>query len=161
EKRLNPPPPNLNSQPAWFDRSGKQISSAGPEGEYRNIALSPNGKYLAFERSTPNVADIWVLDIEKGLSSRLTSDHAANVHPVFSPDGQTIAFSSVRGAKIGIYEQKFGTFEAARLLLDTRGVSSPTDWSRDGHYLLFSSTFGAGKDEHIWTIPLSGEKKPQ
>ncbi|HEV2985842.1 MAG TPA: protein kinase, partial [Vicinamibacterales bacterium] len=72
-----------NSQLAWFARTGKQLAPVGPRGEYGTVQLSPDGKNIAFERG----GDIWVLDIQTGVTSRLTTDPARDAYPVWSPDG--------------------------------------------------------------------------
>ena len=40
------------SQLVWIDRNGKQLAETGPAGEYRNLELSPDSKYAAFDRGT-------------------------------------------------------------------------------------------------------------
>jgi Tol biopolymer transport system component len=145
------------SQLAWFDRAGKQLALVGPAGEYRNPELSPDGRFVAFERGAP--ADIWVLDIQKGLTSRFTSNAAADTSPVWSPDGRTIAFATDRDTQVNIgqgniYERAFGVVGEDKLLLKTDAPKNPMDWSRDGRHLVFD----AGLD--VWALPLTDDRKP-
>jgi dipeptidyl aminopeptidase/acylaminoacyl peptidase len=87
-----------NSVLAWFDRTGKQLAQIGPRGEYGTFQLSPDGKNIAFERG----GDIWVLDIQTGVTSRLTTHPARDAYPVWSPDGKTIVFGSNRNGPLNL-----------------------------------------------------------
>ncbi len=141
-----------NSSLGWFDRAGKPVTVVGPSGEYRNLELSPDDRFVAFERGSP--ADVWVLDIERGLTSRFTSNAGVDWSPVWSPDGRTIAFSTDRDGQGNIYERAFGVVGVDKLLLKTDGPKTAMDWSRDGRYL----AYGLGLD--IWAVPMSGDRQP-
>ena len=58
-----------------------------------NLAFSPKGNRLAFER----MDDIWMYDWLRDAAERLTSDPAADTNPTWTPDGARIAFASTRG----------------------------------------------------------------
>jgi len=134
---------------AWFDRTAKSLGVAGQSGEYANPELSPDGKFVAFGRGSPS--DIWVLDIGKGLTSRLTSDPAADTYPKWSPDGRTIAFTSEREGTGNLYTRAVGAVGADKLLFKDDAAKSLTDWSRDGRYLAYVA------NDDVWALPLSGE----
>jgi Tol biopolymer transport system component len=141
-----------DSQLAWFDRSGKQLAPIESSRQYTGPELSPDGKYVAFARGQPT--DIWVLDIAKGLTSRLTSDPAGDAFPVWSPDGRTVAFGSNREGGTGnLYMRTVGAVEQDRLLLKSEEQKRPSDWTRDGRYLVY--TAGRANND-IWALPLSG-----
>jgi Tol biopolymer transport system component len=164
------------SQFAWFDRGGKQLALAGPEGNYLSMSiadlleafasgefqmsgfpeLSPDGKFVAFSRDNPS--DIWILDIERSLTSRLTSDPAEDSYPVWSPDGHTIAFRSTRDGLGNLYTRGVGVVEHDKPILQDDASKYPSDWSRDGKYLAYFTEAG-----DIWVLPVSedaGESKP-
>jgi len=142
-----------NSELAWFDRSGKQLEVVGTKGQYATPALSPDGKYVAFSRGAP--PDIWLLDIAKNLTSRLTSDPAADFFPVWSPDGRRIAFASTRGGTANLYERTVGIVGAEKVLLksDLRPTNSQ-DWSLDGQVLVYTAR------NDVWALPLSNNGTP-
>jgi len=153
---------------AWFDRSGKQMALAGPEGPYVSISLadllaalvageprfsgfpelSPNGKSVAFSRDNPS--DIWILDIERSLMSPLTSNPAEDSYPIWSPDGRTIAFRSEREGSGNLYTRGVGVVEQDKPILQDEESKFPTDWSRDGKYLAYFTDTG-----DIWALPVS------
>jgi Tol biopolymer transport system component len=141
-----------NSSLVWFDRAGKPLTVVGPSGEYRNLELSPDDRFVAFERGSP--ADVWVLDLQRGLTSRFTSNAGVDSCPVWSPDGRTIAFTTDRDGLGNIYERTFGVVGEDKLLLKTEGMKTAMDWSHDGRYL----AYGLGLD--IWAVPMSGDRQP-
>ena len=56
----------------WYDRSGKATGTTGPVGDWRNPALSPDGKRFVADRlSSPGRSDVWLID-ERGIDQRLT-----------------------------------------------------------------------------------------
>ena len=82
--------------------------------------------------------DIWMLDTRRGVYSRLTSDAADDVMPVWSPDGGRIVFSSNRTGVHDLYQKSVTGDRGEELLLATPQPKIATDWSPDGHFLLFT-----------------------
>jgi serine/threonine protein kinase len=147
------------SQLGWFDRTGKQLASVGPSGTYGTLQLSPDGRYVAFERGNP--PHIWVLDTQTGVTSRLTNHPAADAWPVWSPDGRAIVFGSSRAGPLNLYERPFGVVGEDRLLLKTSTRAIPTDWTHDGRYVVFDLVRpGTANLRDLWALPLPGNGKP-
>jgi eukaryotic-like serine/threonine-protein kinase len=147
-----------NSELVWFDRAGKQLSVIARTGEYENPMLSPDGKYVAFQRGTP--PDIWVLDIARGLTSRLTSDPSFDGFPLWSPDGRSIVFMSTRGGVANIYQRPFGVVGEESVLFKDDTVKVPGDLGRDGRYVAFDVGVPGAGQRDIWALPLTGDRKP-
>jgi len=141
---------SLQYQLTWFDRAGTRQPSV-PAAAYNNVALSPDGRFVAFDRGSP--PDVWVLDLDRSVPTKLTSDPAGDHSPVWSPNGQTIVFSSNRGGGEGLYESRVGGGSADRLLLRGTSPMIPADWSRDGKHLVYS----VGGD--LWALPMTGGSK--
>jgi len=147
------------SQLTWMDRDGKQLGTVGDPGDYFNIALSPDEKRVAVTllTGTPENRDVWLIDLARSVSSRLTSDPGNDVLPTWSPDGSTIMFGSTR-QPLGIYARSAsGSGQDELLLRDDEGVN-PIDWSRDGRFILYFKQSAGGFA--LGVLPTSGDKKP-
>ena len=63
----------------------------GPPGHYRNPALSPDEQRVAVARidAETGAPDIWLIELARGVMSRLTSHPALDDLPIWSRDGQS------------------------------------------------------------------------
>jgi Tol biopolymer transport system component len=120
----------------WVDRSGVELSRPGIHGDLYNPQLSPDGRRLAIDISTHEThGDIWVFDLARGSSTRLTRDPKDESLPQWTPDGSRIVFFRVPD----LYEiDAVGGAEGRRIYSDD-SENFATDVSRDGRFVLFSS----------------------
>ena len=158
--------PAANRRFAWFDRTGRELVSAGESGLYTNsFDLSPDGKQIAVARLNPASSqyDIWLIDWARDGSTRFTFDPALspNGNVVWSPDGLRIAFTSVRRGNRGIFARMAGS-AGEETLLDSSDDEWVEDWSKDGRYIAYGvNDPGAGQASgDIYVLPLFGDRKP-
>jgi eukaryotic-like serine/threonine-protein kinase len=144
----------------WMDRSGKQVGTVAEKLTNLQMArISPQGDRIALQIDSGE-NDIWVLDLARGVRTRLTFGPVANASPVWSPDGKWIAYMSKRGDHFGLY-RKHADGSGTEEVLSTVDVALlPTQWSRDGKYLLYNQRGSEGHGQ-IWALPLQGERKSQ
>ena len=144
----------------WVDRTGKQIGTVAEKLSNLQFArLSPQGDRIALQIDV-GANDIWVLDLARGVRTRLTFGPVSNNYPVWSPDGKWIVYSSERNGRHHIYRKPSDGSGAEELLLDDDQLILVSDWSRDGKYLLYSRGPFFGNGEEIWAMPLDGDRKP-
>ena len=62
------------------------------EGTWMSCDVSPDGSQIAFDL----LGDIYIMNIDGGEAKALTQGPAWDIQPSFSPDGQTIVFTSDR-----------------------------------------------------------------
>ncbi|MGA8609215.1 MAG: protein kinase, partial [Candidatus Sulfotelmatobacter sp.] len=127
------------SQPTWFDRKGKEVGVVvGSPGVYGNVSISPNGRFVAMDKTdgeNPNT-DVWTYDLQQKSAKRLTFDPSYEAAPIWSPDATRIAFYSNRENGSDLYlKDSNGAQEQKRIAHDDFD-KVPNDWSRDGKYIL-------------------------
>jgi eukaryotic-like serine/threonine-protein kinase len=145
---------------SWFDRRGVHVGDVGQPADYTNPALSPDGRTLAVCTRDPGtrMRDIWLFDLTRGTTTRLTFDPADDFNPVFSPNGQRIAFTSDRGGHRDLYQKSTSGVGAEELLAQSEIDKALEDWTRDGQYLIFNQLM-SGPRRETWSMPLSGGRK--
>ncbi len=149
-----------NSELLWFDRSGKQTGQMGTMGAYYTPRLSPDGTQLAVGVGGAGGNNIWVFDLSRGVSTRLTFSQN-DLSPAWSPDGKTIVFESGRGTHFNLYQKLAdGSGKTNPLLVDDADEYDPV-WSADGRYLVFERRApGPASHVEIWALPNFGDRKP-
>jgi Tol biopolymer transport system component len=148
-------------QLVWVDRGTKQISAIADKLTDLQVAvISPQGDRVAMQINA-GATDIWVLDLARGVRTRLTFGPVANTAPIWSPDGMWVVYASKRGDRFGLYRKHSDGSGAEELLLSDETQVAPTDWSRDGKSLFYSRPIsGLGPLRQTWSLPLEGDRKP-
>ena len=59
-------------QLTWYGRQGKVLGTAGEPGDYRELALSPDGTRVALMKRSGQDSDLWLLDLSRDTSTRFT-----------------------------------------------------------------------------------------
>jgi len=122
---------------SWVDRQGQEDPLPAAPNNFSQLRLSPDGTRLASSVLDGSNADIWIHDLERNTSRRLTFDPALDTRPVWTPDGERIVFGSDRAGEYGLYWRAAdGTGSAERL---TTGINDqrPEAFSPDGSLLLY------------------------
>jgi hypothetical protein len=151
---------NPESQLAWFDRSGKRQGDVGEPARYGRFELSPDERRIVFERidADGRHGNLWLQDLTRGSTSRLTATAGSDYSPVWSPDGSKVAFGSARPGLSDLFEIAAGGGTAERQILHDAQDKNPLDWSRDGRVVLFLSISPTTRED-IWILPRSAEGK--
>jgi len=150
-------------QIAWLDRKGEQVGAIGSPGVYGQTALSPDEKQVAVVVRSPETQwDLWVIDASRGAPSRLTSGPRNEFNPVWSPDGEELAFNKPATDGINIYRMGLRGGASAEPLLESPGYDFPTDWSRDGGILLYErAEVMPNTEASLWALALTGDEPPE
>ena len=162
------------SDTIWtVDSQGTRVDAVvdlDPEADYRSsygfyADLSPDGSRMVYSTceyplvvstsegaGTPHLYEIALADLDGGGRQRLTQSQGFDSYPVWSPDGDSIAFirSGVPYDDTWIYLIEDGS-EASRLWLEDLGVEaglSPPAWSPDGESLAFLGYEPTSSDRH-------------
>jgi Tol biopolymer transport system component len=148
----------VTRQMAWVDRTGRQIGVAGEPGEYGPPRISPDGRRAVVAKLGPDHknADLWMLD--SGGVSRFTDTPWHEGSPIWSPDGSRIVyFSNQEGGIYNLYAKAVNGGKT-ELLFKNSARKFPTDWSKDGKYILFGSMTAEGTRLDIWGLTMPGKQ---
>jgi serine/threonine protein kinase len=145
------------SQLTWFDRGGRVLGQVGEPGLFGPApALSPDGTQLAVQQTNAQSGniDVWLYDLARGGSTRLTFDPGADTSPIWSPDGRQIAFRGVRNGRAGAYQMPSNGAGNEKLLFALpEGAGALSSWSPDGRSILYTATDPmSGSD--VWVLRL-------
>jgi Tol biopolymer transport system component len=94
------------SRLTWFDSSGRITGEIG--GLERNTDaghLSPDRAKVVVTRNDGRSSDVWMVDLARGVPSRLTFDPGPDSAPTWFPSGDEVLWRSDRNGKIGIYRR--------------------------------------------------------
>jgi eukaryotic-like serine/threonine-protein kinase len=152
-----------NSRLIWFDRSGKRVDEIQAVGDYHHPSLSVDEKRVAIEKTDPSTGrhTVWILDLARGVTSRLVSDALGAHVPVWSPDGSRVVFNSNRlGGSDLFWIKTDGTIGDELLFRSKDGDGlQVTDWSRDGRLLIYQSIRRGQAD--LWILPARPGAEPR
>src|SRR5262249_46061510 len=129
-----PPPAAPQEYLVLRNRRGERLAWVGDPGKLGRMSLSPDDTKVAQPVLDPATGetDIWVSDLASGSVSRLWST-GTDFGPVWSPDGTQLIFA------LGGLRWRSPIFRRASLALPPQSLGidgEPTDWSRDGRFLL-------------------------
>jgi Tol biopolymer transport system component len=136
----------------WMDRTGKQTAVSGEPGEYGPVRISPDGNRAVVSKLSKDgkTAHLWLLD-SSGGAQQITDGNVHEGSPVWSPDGSKIAYFAAYEKVYDIYQRVPIPGGRSELLLRSDISKFPTDWSKDGRYILFGVK-GPGTDLDIWGL---------
>jgi serine/threonine-protein kinase len=129
-----------DSTPAIRARTGTIRTLTAIVHQYSDPRLSPDGRRLALHLSDLE-NDVWVLDLDRGALTRITHHPEEDETPVWSADGQWIAFSGSSRSSSGrsVFRRRADGSGGEEELWTGGDHTHVTDWSRDGRVLLLES----------------------
>ena len=141
----------------WVDRQGKVEPIPSEPRSFEEPRLSPDGNRIAVTVRTADNPDIWILDISRGSSARLTFDPGEDETPVWTPDGGRVTYSADRaGQPRSLYWKPSDGSGAEERLLDSKTHPHVSSWSPDGRTLVYTE-YDPVFSGDIWAMTL-GEK---
>jgi len=144
----------------WFDRSGRSLGPAPLSGQMQDLRMSPDGTRVAVSAFEGPNGYAYVCDLRTGARTRLTFGESA-WFLAWSPDGRKVVYSSDDKARTGnteLYLKRADGSGEPELLLSSGNIDHPTDWTRDGQYVLINR--GQLGSQQIWLLPMFGDRKP-
>ena len=112
---------------------------------------------IAFESNEDGDREIMILG-RRGIAN-VSNHRAADWNPVWSPDGDNLAFESFRGGSRGIYNVFADTAHVTPLAVDPAANCWSPTWSPEGEHIAFVTDRGGqaeiyvvGQRQEKWTV---------
>jgi Tol biopolymer transport system component len=138
-----------------MDNNGENIINLTqtPE-EEAHASWSPDGEQIVFDRLLKKgeaIGDfesaIFVMEADGQNPQRLTFEPGLNFAPVWSPDGNRIAFLSYRNGALRIHTMDINGQNVQQITHHGRELDGPPVWSPDGRWIAFMS-----RDDQDWGL---------
>ena len=122
----------------WVDDAGQEEPLPPAPGPYRSVSLSPDGRRAALGTNAGENLDIWVAELERGSLTRVTTDAAPDTKPLWTPDGESVVYESLRDGTPALYRKAADGTGTAEQLFTFDGATeiAPFDWTPDGTALV-------------------------
>jgi len=144
----------------WVDRKGREVGALGEVGDYTDVRISPEGQRVAVARRDASSGlnqDLWVLDVGRATSTRVTFDPSEEFDPAWYPDGRRLVYVTDHGGVYDVYETA-ASGGAPKLLLSSKKDKVLPKVSPDGRQLLVTVNEGAQSVSVLF--PVSGQGQP-
>jgi eukaryotic-like serine/threonine-protein kinase len=143
----------------WVDRAGIEQPAGASGRPYAQPRLAPDGRRLVTSLRG-NSEDLWLIDLERGTSSRLTAESNTSF-PVWTPDGRRLTLASAKEGSYSIYWRPVDGSAPDERLLSGNWPNYPFSWSPDGKVLAFVSVNPTTlQDIRVLSIDQKGASKP-
>jgi serine/threonine-protein kinase len=129
----------------WKEPDGRETPLAVPAANYNDMWISPDERFAAAVVGQAANSELWLIDLVREVSSRLTGPEYRPQNAVWSRDSQKLAFWSPGRAGTADPGGVFliatsGTSQPERLTTAPLGARHvPTSFTPDGKTLLFTS----------------------
>ncbi|MDG1527615.1 MAG: amidohydrolase family protein [Polaribacter sp.] len=110
----------------------RKLSFTTQQGTWMSVDVHPNGKEIIFDM----MGDLYTIPISGGKAKKVTKGMAYDVHPRYSPDGNSIVFVSDKSGSDNLWIRDLNTKEEKQLTKGKNQKHFSADWSPDGDYIL-------------------------
>jgi eukaryotic-like serine/threonine-protein kinase len=150
-----PPQSHQMSVLSVLDRFGADQGQVDIPAMYTSLAVSPDGKRLAATVTDleHGLDDVWVIDVERKISTRLTRGPDTHYDLVWRPDGQAIAYGHEATGMIQPYVIPADGSTPETPLITTTQSDAPAAFSSDGVWLVLERNV-AGRRSELWAHSL-------
>ena len=135
----------------WMDPAGQKEPLQVTPGAYQNPRLSPDGTRIALSITAGANQDVWVYDLERDTTTRLTFGGGFYDFPTWSPNGHDVVFSA---AGNGIFQARADGASQPHALTPSKTRQIPWSFAPDGKRLAYFEVAGSPQ---IWTVPLDDQ----
>jgi serine/threonine-protein kinase len=138
---------------AWIDLDGNVTPLTSEVRNIVHVRIAPDGRKIAMQIDDKTGEDVWIHDVERDSARRFTLDGTNGV-PVWSRDGNTIVFQSLRLGPYDLFSKPLDESRGAEPLYETPDDKAPGDWTPDGRRLVY---WRSETNDDLWAVDASGD----
>ncbi|HPG66366.1 MAG TPA: hypothetical protein PLO37_05920 [Candidatus Hydrogenedentes bacterium] len=105
--------------------------------------VSPDGKRVLFVSNRTKNKDLWIMGLDGGLQTQLTTDPKDDTNPAFSPKGDQVVFASNRAGSFDLWVMNVDGSDVRQLTSTPENETEPC-WSVGG-YIYYTRDAGERK----------------
>jgi DNA-binding winged helix-turn-helix (wHTH) protein len=129
----------------WFDAGGRPSPALSGLVDLEDLAVAPDGQHIAGVDRRTTDERLVVVDLSRNTRSALATARRI-LFPVWSPDGQQLAYAASNGGPCRVMHVRIGETAAPRELYRESGPVTPTAWAHDGKALVIARVGHGGWD---------------
>ena len=148
----------LPSTLTWYDRDGNRTAVPVESAAFFNFRLAPDASRAAAEIPGPTGdGEVWIIDLARGVRTRLIHSASENSDPVWSGDGSQILYATQdRGVEDLFVRFADGSGTMEPMLVDDMDMVL-YDWSPDGRYIAYWPLGSGSGTPDIWIYSVERE----
>jgi serine/threonine-protein kinase len=144
---------------AWVALDGTAAPPVRIHGMGQSWSLSPDGSRVLWVNATGTTRDVWIEDLARGTSTRVTQS-GSSFSPIWSSDGKSTVFSRERPGTLLTRRPTDGR-DVEELLSSSPRIELPNSVSPDGKTLAYQDFDPlSGSDIWVLTLPAAGSAAP-
>ena len=151
----------------WVARSGRELGTLTDAIAYSNPAISPDGTRALVTVYTSRdgpAANLWQVDLQSLQASQLTFSSRSDLAPLWSADGARVMFVSTQKGRPALFDRAaLAGGDEVQLpwsLPQSKSITVPESWSRDGRFVTLSSIHAVTKDD-VWVFDRQSDRPPR
>ncbi len=147
-----------NSRVIWTDRAAHELGDSGlPPDRWGLATLSRDDRRALVEQHLETGgSDLWVVDLERQISSRITYGQGSNTPGVWSPDNREILYGSNRRGPRDLYRRAADGSGTDQVFYQSQvPFKDAGDWSADGKWVVLQEN-GDSTGWNISLLPAAG-----
>jgi serine/threonine protein kinase/Tol biopolymer transport system component len=141
----------IESSLRWYDRTGEIADTPVEPAPFLRVELASDAKRAAATIPGPTGdGEIWIVDLVRGVRTRLVYGSVEHAYPIWSHDGNRILYASQKRAAMDFYSRRAdGSGDEEDVFIDGQDKVL-YDWSRDGRYLAYWPSGAGSGTPDIW-----------
>ena len=136
-----------------MDRNGREEVLEAPPRAYSYPRLSPDGSRVALD-ARDEQSDLWIWEFGRKTMTRVTTDPSPDRFPVWTPDGQTLLYTSEREGRPNVYRQQVDATTPPTRITSGPNTQAPMSIAPDGTSVIVRESAPAAD---LMLLTLAGE----